>query len=548
MLFLLFQVGEGRYALEASRVVEVLPLMRIDQLPQRPAGVTGVLCYRGAPLPVIDLSAVILGRPAGAKLSTRILVINCAGGRRVGLIAERANETLKRERSEFTETGVALEGVPYLGPVTRDGRGFVHVDRSGSTRRRRAGPAIPGGRRLMDAIVNHLRAAIGLDAASIGLGAIERAVQHRLAATRLKTIDRYSQLLQSSPDEMRALIDAIVVPETWFFRDRGAFSAVVAEARKPGPLRYLCVPCATGEEPLSLAMTLLDAGLAPERFHIDAFDICERLVIHAARGKFTAAIHSAAMTPSIATATSRRPGRAAPSIPPCASRRLSARRTCSRIIRCPARRSTTRFSAATCLFTSTPPRRPRRSRKSPACSARMVSFASRPLRPACCSATASSPRTCRRPSPFATASASSRQNRLSVTSLKQVARQVPHARSPRSRANTRAAQAGGRGRSPPLADAMRLADEGRFEEVLRICHAHIDANGGSADAFYLLALVSDATDRHEEAATLYRKALYLDPQHRGALAHFSLLSDKLGHTAAAGALRQRAMRIESNAA
>jgi chemotaxis-related protein WspB len=125
MLFLLFQIGQGRYAIEAARVVEVLPLMRVNHLPQAPAGMAGVLCYRGAPLPVIDLSAVILNRPAEQKLSTRIVVVTCAGGRRLGLIAERANGTLKRERGDFMDTGVALEGVPYLGPVTRDERGFV---------------------------------------------------------------------------------------------------------------------------------------------------------------------------------------------------------------------------------------------------------------------------------------------------------------------------------------------------------------------------------------------------------------------------------------
>jgi chemotaxis-related protein WspB len=125
MLFLLFQIGQGRYAIEATRVVEVLPLMRVDHLPQAPAGMAGVVCYRGEALPVIDLSWVILKRPAEQKLSTRILVVNCAGGRKMGVIAERANATLKRERSDFKETGVVLEGVPYLGPVTRDEHGFV---------------------------------------------------------------------------------------------------------------------------------------------------------------------------------------------------------------------------------------------------------------------------------------------------------------------------------------------------------------------------------------------------------------------------------------
>ena len=34
MLFLLFQMGKDRYALEASRVVEVVPMLALNQLPQ----------------------------------------------------------------------------------------------------------------------------------------------------------------------------------------------------------------------------------------------------------------------------------------------------------------------------------------------------------------------------------------------------------------------------------------------------------------------------------------------------------------------------------
>ena len=122
MLFLLFQIGAGRYAIEARRVVEVLPLMRVDRVPGASAA---MVCYRGEPLPVIDLSAMILDQPSAQKLSTRILVITRADGTRLGLIAERANETLKREREDFVPSGVVVKDAPWLGPVTRDGRGFV---------------------------------------------------------------------------------------------------------------------------------------------------------------------------------------------------------------------------------------------------------------------------------------------------------------------------------------------------------------------------------------------------------------------------------------
>jgi chemotaxis protein methyltransferase WspC len=44
------------------------------------------------------------------------------------------------------------------------------------------------------------------------------------------------------------------------------------------PLQLLSAPCASGEEPYSLAMTLLDMGLPAECFRIDAVDICRQSI------------------------------------------------------------------------------------------------------------------------------------------------------------------------------------------------------------------------------------------------------------------------------
>jgi chemotaxis-related protein WspB len=136
MLFLLFQLGRDRYALDARDVAEVLPLVKLKQVPQAPAGVAGIFDYRGAPVPVIDLCALALGRPAAARLSTRIVLVNYAaagsGPRLLGLIAEQATEMLRRAETDFAPAGIQHEGAPYLGPVSADPRGLiqrVEVDR-----------------------------------------------------------------------------------------------------------------------------------------------------------------------------------------------------------------------------------------------------------------------------------------------------------------------------------------------------------------------------------------------------------------------------------
>jgi chemotaxis-related protein WspB len=125
MLFIVFQLGQDRYALDARELVEILPLIQVKRLPQAPAGVAGLLDYHGVTLPVIDLSELALGHAAVERISTRILIVELTNGCRLALVAERANELLHREPGDFAESGVAVDAAPYLGPVTRDAHGLV---------------------------------------------------------------------------------------------------------------------------------------------------------------------------------------------------------------------------------------------------------------------------------------------------------------------------------------------------------------------------------------------------------------------------------------
>lgn len=125
-----------------------------------------------------------------------------------------------------------------------------------------------------------LQERIGLDVASVGEQMVERALRQRCAALSANDLDDYWLHLQQSHAEQQALIEAVIVPETWFFRYPESFGALVELARKRlaelnglRPLRILSLPCSTGEEPYSIAMALLDAGLLPQAFRVDAMDI-----------------------------------------------------------------------------------------------------------------------------------------------------------------------------------------------------------------------------------------------------------------------------------
>jgi chemotaxis-related protein WspB len=129
MLILLLQLGNDRYALDTSRVVEVLPLVEFNQLPQAPRGVAGVFNYRGRPVPVLDLSELVLQRPSSEWFSTRIIVVNCPGAtgenQLLGLIAESATELLRCESRDFESARVRIPAAPYLGPLATDAHGVI---------------------------------------------------------------------------------------------------------------------------------------------------------------------------------------------------------------------------------------------------------------------------------------------------------------------------------------------------------------------------------------------------------------------------------------
>lgn len=129
MLFLVFQLEADRYAIEASQIVAVLPLLQAKAIPQAPAGVAGLFDYHGEAVPLIDLSRLALGRDAAPRLSTRVVVVRYplaeGGWRKLGLIAEQVVETVRLQADAFAPGGVDTPQARYLGPVAADAHGLL---------------------------------------------------------------------------------------------------------------------------------------------------------------------------------------------------------------------------------------------------------------------------------------------------------------------------------------------------------------------------------------------------------------------------------------
>ncbi|WP_102817266.1 chemotaxis protein CheW [Burkholderia ubonensis] len=140
MLFLLFELDGERYALEATRIVEVLALAPVKSIPGAPPWIAGAIDRHGKPVPVIDVAQLALGRAARRLRSTRLVVVRyytpdaqpdappdsgSAAGRMLGLIVEHATQTCRIDPARFAESGIATPHARWLGPVAGDASGFV---------------------------------------------------------------------------------------------------------------------------------------------------------------------------------------------------------------------------------------------------------------------------------------------------------------------------------------------------------------------------------------------------------------------------------------
>ena len=135
---------------------------------------------------------------------------------------------------------------------------------------------------------------LGLSPDLLGTDIIERALDVVFAKARPGDPELLAaRLLEDGGEEWQTLVDEVIVPETWFFRHSESFhflASYVTEKWSPDhPTRafqVFCIPCASGEEPYSVAMTLLDAGLEARRVRIDAADISERLLARARLARY----------------------------------------------------------------------------------------------------------------------------------------------------------------------------------------------------------------------------------------------------------------------
>jgi chemotaxis protein methyltransferase WspC len=415
-----------------------------------------------------------------------------------------------------------------------------------------------------------LKDAMGLDAASLGPTAIDRAVQTRMLACEMKDVHGYWLRVRSSPTEMQELIETVVVPETWFFRDPQAFVALTDMARAEflanpakSELRLLSLPCSSGEEPFSMAIALLDAGIPANRFSIDGVDISKRALDIAGRGTYGS--NSFRGQDLEFRARHFEPADARWKLTDMARKRVRFQQGnlfavdflpgqglydyifCRNVLIYFDQETQVRalevllrlLNPRGCLFvgpseTGLLPRE-------------RLTSAQLPMAFAFHHAALAGPRVAT-PVPrksMATprkAAAGARKTVHQEFGRRAVDKAAPTIAAPSPSPDLR------RACELALAQVQQLANQGRLIEATAAGERYLREYGASAHGYCLLGVIRDAEGDLTAAAALYRKALYLDPQHQESLSHLAFLLEKQGNASAARVLRDRLQRLEAQAA
>lgn len=409
-------------------------------------------------------------------------------------------------------------------------------------------------------ITRLLRQATSLD---LEEGTVDTAVRRRLKQLGRDDLAAYAADVQLEPQELAHLVDQVVVPESWFFRDTDAFAAAcgfIAEriARSGRPARILSVPCAGGEEPYSMAMALLEAGVGPERFSIDAADVSPQAIARAQRGVYSRNAFRTADTSfrdrhfsahpqgfelgehvrglvrfQVASVMKLPPADEPYDIVFCRNLLIyfdeAAQREAIRRLRALLRDDGLLFSgyaetASFCLhdFILAPFARAfalRKRTEAPAATTegRLKAGAVPARRP---------------PKPLPVAVSTPAPGRpVSATAPAAPASVSPPAPAPDPKPRAL------------LEEAVRLADQGATEEALAAFHAVLERMPDSAQAHFMLGLLNEHSRHDDEAREFLRRAVYLDPHHYEALCHLALLAERHGDDAGARAYRRRAARV-----
>jgi chemotaxis-related protein WspB len=125
MLAVVWEVGEERFTIDASQVVEVVPVVSLHRAAGLPDWMLGLGDYHGRLIPILDGAKLVEVPASPPRLGARVLVIAvdaCGSRRVVGLQVSAVQGVASIDLNDAAgHRGFASADAPHLAEVVRIG-------------------------------------------------------------------------------------------------------------------------------------------------------------------------------------------------------------------------------------------------------------------------------------------------------------------------------------------------------------------------------------------------------------------------------------------
>ncbi|ACK65494.1 MCP methyltransferase, CheR-type with Tpr repeats [Rippkaea orientalis PCC 8801] len=398
-------------------------------------------------------------------------------------------------------------------------------------------------------IARLLKERVGLEESKIGTRQLSKAIANRQKACGCNDLPSYLKHLERSQREFQELVEEIVISETWFFRHYEAFNLLRKYVRSEWlpnhpqeKLRVLSLPCSTGEEAYSIAMTLFEVPLSPHQFEIDGMDISETALAKAKQGIYGSnsfRTHDFPEDKSFFTI-----GNDLYEVPPSVRNQVKFRQNnllntwllqepyqiifCRHLLIYLDNASRNRainilekilcdrgllfVGAVETTLLNSPPFRYMPHPSAFAYQKILDPAPSSPIKPPVVS---------------------------SPSNLVTVKKRKPFPSNPSPSPESQQTQLSA------LKSARKLANQGQLSEATEQCQNYLSQNPADASAYLLLGEIEQAKGNIDKAQRYFQKALYLQPDYQEALMHLALLRESQGDAKGAAVLKNRIQRLQN---
>lgn len=344
----------------------------------------------------------------------------------------------------------------------------------------------------------------------------------------------YYNKISSSSENFQALVERIIVAETWFFRDQASFVFLAQHINQnrltinQHPIHILSIPCSSGEEPYSIAMTLLKCGFSSDSFRIDAMDISQIAIQKAIAGAYTEHSFRGKNLDILDRFFDKidKEYRIKHNV------RDAVHFDCQNILQLNFLKNRQYYDIIFCrnllIYLA------------PEAQLKVNDVLHRLLKPKGILIVGPAERELVRSFGFETdpnlsSSAFHLPQKIELNKKKLIYAKNHAIISTNNLPINHLIS---------LEEASRLADQGKFEESTKICHSLLDSQGPFPEGLFLLGLIQHARGNEDQAEDLFLKTLYLQPEHYQALVYLKLLAEKKGDLRQADIFHTRMQKVD----